>query len=826
MRALRRTPAPVVQETVELRGRRLRCYSLITWAVGLIGLAGLSLLDAALTGHSDDELRSWAFRAPLAGAVILVLLAVVRGVAMRAIVTGMVTPARTDAGNVPPDPGEVTGPDPLTGTIITCSGGGIKSASFCLGALQVLDSRPGGGLPSVYRSARAVVAVSGGGYIASAFAARYHTRRGSPQAEPVFAVGGSDEAVLRRNTNYLASTGRARYDLVSSLIFGFLINVMISIAVMCVIAWILIDHVRAVVLIDPPHPNNRWYFHSNANHPLWQLFIGPLILVVISLVAFLVSRFVPARFRHAVTGRFGQGRVAGVRILPLDQNETALASWMSNLPNTLMLLAILTTMFYPGVPWLAYLLHNLWVDNSWARWWKGLTIGGVIAGIGSFLATVRSATKGLPKSPTSPAGRVVGLFRQKVAPRAGVALAALGGYLGLIGVTVWFFAAADQPAFLRWITIVVTGGAGLVSANRTSMSPFYRARLDKAFLPQYTDADPLVSPLTINDLATRPPGDGPELVLCATANIKDSDLLPSLRNGSTFVFGDRIGLSDQSFPGATPPRPANEFHPGAGNGKNVELATAMAVSAAAISPLAGREDKALGAYRLLLALANIRLGVWMRNPCWSSYHRVNGRLGRLVTKIDRLLDIVMPFQVVREALGTPSIYSPYLYLTDGGHFDNLGLVEALRRRPRQIIMLDGSGDAEDQFPAMGDAIASARMDLSVDIEFDPEPLQRANPLVTTVDKKPYPATAWTTATAKWPSGDPPTEILYIKCVLPAGLSWDLNSYRLRHNDFPATSNKLEMYDEFDFEAYRQLGYQITQQAMNHFVGGKPLAYLR
>jgi hypothetical protein len=47
-------------------------------------------------------------------------------------------------------------------TIICCSGGGIRSASFCLGGLQQLYEQ------GVYQAASAVVGVSGGGYIAAA----------------------------------------------------------------------------------------------------------------------------------------------------------------------------------------------------------------------------------------------------------------------------------------------------------------------------------------------------------------------------------------------------------------------------------------------------------------------------------------------------------------------------------------------------------------------------------------------------------------------------------------------------------------------------------
>src|SRR5690242_215032 len=47
--------------------------------------------------------------------------------------------------------------------VITCSGGGIRSASFCLGALQRLSEL------GLYDKASTVIGVSGGGYTAAAF---------------------------------------------------------------------------------------------------------------------------------------------------------------------------------------------------------------------------------------------------------------------------------------------------------------------------------------------------------------------------------------------------------------------------------------------------------------------------------------------------------------------------------------------------------------------------------------------------------------------------------------------------------------------------------
>jgi hypothetical protein len=44
-----------------------------------------------------------------------------------------------------------------------------------------------------------------------------------------------------------------------------------------------------------------------------------------------------------------------------------------------------------------------------------------------------------------------------------------------------------------------------------------------------------------------------------------------------------------------------------------------------------------------------------------------------------VIDKPGPYRLLHEAVGSPSMYERRIYVTDGGHYDNLGLVEALRR---------------------------------------------------------------------------------------------------------------------------------------------------
>ena len=80
------------------------------------------------------------------------------------------------------------------------------------------------------------------------------------------------------------------------------------------------------------------------------------------------------------------------------------------------------------------------------------------------------------------------------------------------------------------------------------------------------------------------------------------------------------------------------------------------------------------------------------------------------------------YRLFKEGVGKTSLTERRLYITDGGHYDNLGLVEALRRRPDVVYVLDASNDAENSFRALGEAMATARIDLDCELNIDPTPM--------------------------------------------------------------------------------------------------------
>ena len=82
-----------------------------------------------------------------------------------------------------------------------------------------------------------------------------------------------------------------------------------------------------------------------------------------------------------------------------------------------------------------------------------------------------------------------------------------------------------------------------------------------------------------------------------------------------------------------------------------------------------------------------------------------------------------PTYLWREIFGRNRLEGKFLYVTDGGHYENLGLVELLRRGCRTIYCFDAGGGTTSG--ALGDAIALARKELNVEIEMLPEALELA-----------------------------------------------------------------------------------------------------
>ncbi len=222
----------------------------------------------------------------------------------------------------------------------------------------------------------------------------------------------------------------------------------------------------------------------------------------------------------------------------------------------------------------------------------------------------------------------------------------------------------------------------------------------------------------------------------------------------------------------------------------LSLGQAMTISGAAVSPNQGYHSSKAVAF--LLTVFNVRLGWWMQNP---AKRRAWGAPGpRFGLKY-----------LLSEVFGLADENTDFVYLSDGGHFENLGIYELVRRQCRFIIAVDAGMDSKFNFQDLGNAVRKCQVDFGVRIDIDP----KASIPMPATGKSLYHCAVgrihYEEADAKAISGF----LLYIKPSLTGEEPVDILQYALAHPEFPHQSTADQWFDESQFEAYRKLGHHIA-----------------
>lgn len=224
------------------------------------------------------------------------------------------------------------------------------------------------------------------------------------------------------------------------------------------------------------------------------------------------------------------------------------------------------------------------------------------------------------------------------------------------------------------------------------------------------------------------------------------------------------------------------------------IGTAMAISGAAASPNMGHySDPGLG---FLMAVFDVRLGWWMGNP-------QNGKAWKHGSPYLGLR------WMIYELLGLTTDTRPYVYLSDGGHFENLGIYELVRRRCRLIIACDASQDPAYACPDLRAAIERCRVDFATEIEMDLTHFRPESglPQHFAVGKIHYPRITNSDGEASSLEGI----LILLKPIVVPGDPLDVANYSKTNPNFPHDSTVNQWYDEAHFENYRALG-QATAAA--------------
>lgn len=407
---------------------------------------------------------------------------------------------------------------------------------------------------------------------------------------------------------------------------------------------------------------------------------------------------------------------------------------------------------------------------------------------------------------------------------------AVGGYVALgIGATMWTWrlwvwtddAAApwvfgfglSVSAVLVLLVGILPSGGGLL--NWLSINQIYASVLQKTWViaarPPHGDHEPgpdvegltawsnvwSREDMTIGTLRHEPERRSPYPLICTTLNLPGSQGKKLLdRKADSFVIAP-------IYFGSAMTRwlPTEDFD----HVNNMPLAQATAISGAAATPNMG--ERTSTTLSVILTLLNVRMGRWIKNPRPSLFDPFKARLN------NRPLALYW-----KEMLGMASRDDGRVYLSDGGHFENLGLYELFRRRCRYIIAVTADvGGVDEAFDLgnLGVALRRARVDFGVEANLGPmKPLMHDT---TTGFVLTYYAAGYITYPLS-SGGDAGPDASGILIVIKTGLveadlTADVMNYWTNSDpSFPYDPTTDQQFDQPQFEAYRQLGF-IAAQSM-------------
>lgn len=394
--------------------------------------------------------------------------------------------------------------------------------------------------------------------------------------------------------------------------------------------------------------------------------------------------------------------------------------------------------------------------------------------------------------------------------------------------------ARPSPA-LAALLLVVLALAGItasafVRVNKFSLHAMYRARLIRAYLGAsrgrgerrphpftgFDDEDNLaMHRLWPREGEVELPMRPLHLVNVALNLVRGGNLAWQERKAESFTISPlhagslRLGYRRTRIPGD--PRSASPDEPrilplyGGGGDEGITLGTAITISGAAASPNMGYHSSPVVTF--LMTLFNARLGWWLGNP---------GPAGDATYHLAHPRSALWPF--VAEMFGLTDNEGKYVYLSDGGHFENLALYELVLRRCRFIVVSDAGCDPAHAFQDLGNAIRKIRVDLGIPIEFSESGFRDILPR----SEKPSSGRYWAVGTIRYScvdaapgvaSSEHDGVLLYVKPATYGKEPRDVYNYAQASPTFPHESTGDQFFSESQFESYRALGAYEAEQVL-------------
>ncbi|MBT2468385.1 hypothetical protein J7E97_10970 [Streptomyces sp. ISL-66] len=707
------------------------------------------------------------------------------------------------------------------------SGGGIRSASVTLGALQALREDL---LKATY-----LVSVSGGGYTAGAFQlalteARLRAPDGGPSVGPglavpadVFAPGSPEEDHVRRHAKYLADAPKEKLHAAGAVLRGMTVSFGM-LALVFAVAGQFLHHFYAHVPLTKLHPLAPQGKVAGPSLELYPNAWQPVLLL------FGLAGLVSVGYAFARAGS--------------DKSRPA---WLRSTVNTITGLALavaVLSIVLPSVIWFfAALAHKAGKGGYWDDSGAGVALLGAITAaataVGTWFTAVHKTVKKL-----RPDGEQASPFA-----RGGTSLVTQVGSSWVKALVCWLvllLVAFFGLALMSWaavyagswhvgwkwgVPIALIVLTLVIDQTTFSLHPFYRQRLAGAFAVRRAvlkdgsvgalPYDYNNEPTPLNPYAQRVEG-FPQVIFAASAAVSLRNRTAPGRPAVPFTFASdycggpdtgwvRTGTLQKTAPALI--------------GRDLTVQSAVAVSGAAFASAMGSQTMFM---ERLLALSNVRLGTWVPNPLYLAELATYGP-DRIMPRLPRVRRLRYQLQ---ELVGRYSDTTPLLLCTDGGHFDNLGLVEMLRLRCRTVYVIDASGDSPPLATTLAQAITLAYEDLGVTITFDDEgqnlldlvpgsakPLAPKTPMASLNGR--LSATCVVRGTIEYPEpvqfspGTPAGTkgtIIFVKAGLTPDMPYELLSYALREKAFPRQATFDQWFDHAQFDAYRALGHHLGTKA--------------
>jgi hypothetical protein len=517
----------------------------------------------------------------------------------------------------------------------------------------------------------------------------------------------------------------------------------------------------------------RWWLPPLKEDPrLFTILAGPILLGL-----YLLARSLFVAF-SALGEPFGASAVTPDR-------DDADREWWARLSGFILLAALTWTVVSALLILGSEYTRDLNPRELIALLARSATAGGVLGIITSILGA-SPVTSGGNRTLSEPASRIKEVIVRLLAP---ITIACI-----ILLLATLVSRAGTRLTALLFLSSWVLGW--VVNVNRFSAHGLYRNRIVRAYLgasnpgrnaDKFTGFDPEDN-LRLHELAD---GKRPLSVLNATLNlVGDAEHLAwQHRRAESFSMTPLYcGSWNEGY------RSSGSY----GGKDGISLGTAMTISGAAANPSAGYHSSPLVAF--LMTLFNVRLGCWLGNP---------NRAGDPVFRRSGPRHAWKP--LFSDLLSLTNARHPYVNLSDGGHFDNLGVYEMVLRRCRYIVSCDAGQDPKHDFEDLGNMIRKVRIDFGISIRFD-EPIR-----ILARDSQEGPGLLCALGQIGYDEVDPdtpPGQILYIKPTLLAKgkpLPYDVYSYSRASKEFAHEPTSDQWFNEAQFESYRMLGRHLGEQ---------------